>query len=89
MSYTYILCSCNQHKEQRSASLIYSFKEEEESKVLEYIETHLNAFFDGTPRAKKARFNEFFKSTLEKANIVDAINSNLDIYAMVQQIPTL
>ena len=89
MSYTYILCSCNAHKEIKSASLIYSFKEEEENKVLEYIETHLHAFFDGTPKAKQRRFSEFFKSTLEKSNIVDAINSNLDIYAMVQQIPTL
>lgn len=89
MSYTYILCSCNAHKERQSASLIYTFKEEEENKVLDYIKSNLNAFFDGTREGKKRRFGELFKSTLEKPTLADAINSNLDIYALVQQIPTI
>lgn len=89
MSYTYILCSCNSHKERQSASLMYTFKEGEDDKVLDYIKANLNAFFDGTKHLKKQRFSEFFKSTLEKQKIADAINSNLDIYAMVQQIPNL
>ncbi len=89
MSYTYILCSCNAHKEQKSASLIYTFNIDDENKVLDYIKSNLNAFFDGTAEHKKERFTNFFKATLEKSNIADAINSNLDIYAMVQQIPTI
>jgi len=89
MQYTYILCSCNAHKQHQSASLIYSFTKEEENKVLQYIKTHQNAFFDGTPKTKEKQFKNFFKSTLEKTNIVEAINSNLDIYAMVQLIPKL
>lgn len=89
MSYTYILCTCNKHKQHKSASLICSFEKDEESKVLQYIETHLNAFFDGSEQTKKERFKSLFKSTLEKSNIVDAINSNLDIYAMVQAIPQI
>lgn len=89
MSYTYILCSCNKHKQHKSTSLICSFKKDEESKVLQYIETHLNAFFDGSEQTKKEGFKSLFKSTLEQSNIVDAINSNLDIYAMVQAIPQI
>lgn len=88
MSYTYILCSCNKHKEHNSASLIHAFTEEDENKVLDYIKANLNAFFDGTKGMKEQRFSEFFKSTIEKRNIAEAINSNLDIYAMVQEIPT-
>jgi len=89
MSYTYILCSCKAHKEHKSTSLIHTFKEEGESKVLDYIKANLNAFLDGTAEGKKESFRNFFKATLEKPSIADAINSNLDIYAMVQQIPTL
>ena len=89
MSYTYILCSCNQWKERTSASLVCSFTMEEEIKVIDYIRANLNAFFDGNKETKEKRFSEFFKSTIEKKSITEAINSNLDIYAVVQQIPTI
>lgn len=68
---------------------MYTFKEEEEIKVLDYIQANLNAFFDGTPQTKEQRFSAFFKDTIDKRNIKEAINSNLDIYAVVQQIPAI
>lgn len=89
MQYTNIQCSCNAHKERKSASLIITFGEGEETKVLDYIKSNLNAFFDGTYEGKRRRFGELFRSTLEKPGLADAINSNLDIYALVQQIPTI
>ena len=89
MAYTYILCACNDKKEYSSASLVCSFSESEAEKVFNYIEEHRNAFFDGTRRQQEKKLKSLFHSTIEKSNIMEAINSNLDIYAMVQQIPNI
>ena len=89
MSYTYVLFSCNQFKEHSTASPIYTFKEDEDIKVVDYIKGHLNSFFGGTRKVKEHRFSEFFKSTIDNDNIVQTINSNNELYAMVLQIPNL
>jgi len=89
MKYTYILCACYDKKEYASASLVCSFSEKEDEKVFNYIEEHQNAFFDGTKKEKERKLKSLFHSTIEKSNIMEAINSNLDIYAMVQQIPNI
>ncbi len=90
MSYTYILCSCNAHKEFKTASLICTFTENEEVKVIDYIKYNLDRFFDGhSKQERRKRFNEFFAKTNTHRNIADVINTELAIYALVQQIPNI
>ncbi len=88
MVYTNIFCTCNASKEFNSARPVFSFKEEEETPIFNYIENHLSAFFDGSHYEKKKKFKSFYKLVIDKG-LINAINCDNTLYAMVQQIPSI
>ncbi len=88
MNYTYIFCACNDKKERASISMVFSFNTDEDDKILSFINKHKERFFDGNYSQRERSYRELFKQSIDK-NIIDAINSNLNIYAMVQAIPQI
>ena len=66
-----------------------SFTADEETKVLDFIKTRKDQFFDGSTAKQNQNFSDFFKLSLEKSSLADAINSDTNIYALVQQIPQI
>jgi NAD(P)H-nitrite reductase large subunit len=83
---TFIFFTSDQWKGTNSGSSQFLFKENQKARVLKHIQTNLADYFEGNNKEREQKFKEFRKLVNFKNSIVDAINTDLNLFARCEEI---
>jgi len=86
MNTTYIFFTSDSHKSTNSGSPLFIFADNHKQKVLNYIKSNIDDYFDGDKVHKKQQFKAFEALVEFKGSISQAINADLSLYARCEEI---